>query len=408
MNILFVCAGWGSWIKPLIKELQSVDDIKVYVINTCGDDSCDIAEAVYNLNLKKSEMQGDLKEKTFAKYDKILRVVNPDIIQVYGTENNFGQLARYVNDIPVVVNIQGILTCCKFYRDSYIYHKEIVKFKSLKNYLGFGGFNLNRQVLHNEKPELDILKNNRYFFGRTYWDHGVLSLCNKNAEYYTGEELLRDTFYKKAGAWDIKNVERHSIFMPAGFNPIKGMHIAIEAVKILKKYYPDIKLYVPGFDSRFIFGSKLWRYFKGEMYTNYLAYLISNYGLQQNVIITGKLPSDKMACYMQKSHVFLSPSVIDNSPNAVGEATMIGIPIVSTYVGGIPSFLENEKSCLFANSGDPYMIALAIDNIFRNDDLAIFLSANAFKIAQNRHNKEKVTKQYVDSFKNIITNFKKL
>lgn len=405
MKILFICAGWGSWIKPLIKQLETIDGVEVFAIHTYQDYSADVNGKVFYLNLKKNELQGNLTERTFKKYEIVIRKICPDIIQVYGTENNFGQLARYVKNIPVVVNLQGILTCYKYFRDSYLDTRMIKKYKSLKNYLGFGGFILNRQVRLNEKPEIDILQNNRYFFGRTKWDYNIIHLLNKGARYYQGEELLRESFYDNAGSWDISKIERHSIFMPAGLNPIKGLHLAIDALHLLIRDYPNIKLYVPGLESKFIYGSNAWRYFRGEQYTNYIAHLIIEYDLEQHIIPTGRLSGEEMMRYMQRSHLFLSPSVIDNSPNAVGEATMVGIPVVSTYVGGVPSFLKDGKSCLFANSGDPYMIAAAIGRVFEDDDLALTLSANALNIAKKRHNRVEVARQYVTSYEDIISDF---
>lgn len=105
---------------------------------------------------------------------------------------------------------------------------------------------------------------------------------------------------------------------------------------------------------------------------------------------------------MQRAHVFLSPSSIDNSPNAIGEATMIGIPIVTTPVGGVTSFLKDEETALFAPAGDPYMIAYQIKRIFDNDNLAITLSKNAQKIALERHDIDKTTKQYLNIYRQII------
>lgn len=94
--------------------------------------------------------------------------------------------------------------------------------------------------------EHQILCENSYFFGRTDFDKSHVLMRNPNATYFVGEELLRSVFYANEGTWDINKIERHSIFMPSGFNPIKGMHLAIQAVGILKKFFSKIKLYIPG------------------------------------------------------------------------------------------------------------------------------------------------------------------
>lgn len=405
MKIAFVLAGWGSWVKPLIKELSQFSDINVYAITTGRDKPADCACKVYSLNLTSQETKGCMSKSTFRKYEKVINEITPDIIQVFGTENNFGQIASYIDNIPVVVHLQGILTNCSYFRECYLHLKEMKKYRSLKNYFGYGGLVIEKQVMYNEKSELDILKNNRYFFGRTKWDYYTLFFNNGNALYFQNEELLREVFYDNSGSWNINEINRHSIFMPSGFSPVKGLHIAIEAIRLLKRDYPDIKLYVPGLDSRYLYGSKFWRYIRGECFTNYLADKVQKYKLHDHVILVGTLDAVGMKDYMKRSHIFLSPSVIDNSPNAVGEATMIGVPVVSTYVGGVPSFLEDGKTCLFANSGDPYMIAAAIKTIFDNDKLALKLSNNALQVAKRRHDKMKVAYQCIENFQKVITDF---
>ena len=44
-----------------------------------------------------------------------------------------------------------------------------------------------------------------------------------------------------------------------------------------------------------------------------------------------------------KSHMYLCPSAIENSPNSLGEAMLLGVPCVAADVGGISSIFENGK-----------------------------------------------------------------
>ena len=109
-----------------------------------------------------------------------------------------------------------------------------------------------------------------------------------------------------------------------------------------------------------------------------------------------------MANEMLKANVFLSPTSIDNSPNSIGEATMIGVPVVTTPVGGIPSMLKDEESCLFAPAGDVYMMAYQIKRIFNDSELAIKLSKNAHQIALLRHNPDSTVTQYINAYEAIV------
>jgi len=66
----------------------------------------------------------------------------------------------------------------------------------------------------------------------------------------------------------------------------------------------------------------------------------------------GALNAQQMTEELAMSHVFVSPSFIDNSPNAVSEAQLIGMPVISTYTGGVPSLIEEGQTGLFFQTGD--------------------------------------------------------
>lgn len=81
---------------------------------------------------------------------------------------------------------------------------------------------------------------------------------------------------------------------------------------------------------------------------------------------------------------------------------MIGTPVVTTPVGGVPSILEDENEALFAPAGDPYMMAFQIKRIFENNELSASLSQHAHQKALKRHNCEKTTAQYINIYHQII------
>ena len=58
--------------------------------------------------------------------------------------------------------------------------------------------------------------------------------------------------------------------------------------------------------------------------------------LEDKVSFLGPLNAEQMKAEYLRSNVFLCPSSIENSPNSLGEAQMLGVPCVASYVGGIP------------------------------------------------------------------------
>ena len=406
MNILWI-SFLGSWTLPLLKTIKQTNHVGIIIPIIDGKENL-LQEkdgiCFYSLALSSKECYTNMDIETYYKYKKIIDTFKPDIIHIHGTEKNLAQIQNFIKDIPIVISIQGLLIGCKPYTYNFVEKKIVHKFRSIKNLFGKGGLKLMYKVVQRGTPyETDILNNGKYFFGRTNWDRAYIMFHNPKAHYFTGEELLRESFYDNAGTWKINQCTKHSIFMPSGFNPIKGMHLAIETIYLLKQYYPNVLLVIPGIPIHILQMNRLSRLITGEEFITYIQHKIHEYNIEDNIRFLPRLDAIEMAEQMKKANVFLSPSSIDNSPNAIGEAMLIGTPIVSTPVGGVTSFLEDESSTLFAPAGDPYMMAYQIKRIFDDENLAATLSNNAHQIALKRHNKENTVKQYIDTYKKIIS-----
>ena len=382
LRILHICYD-GSWIHPLLHELEKRADIMR--INPS----------------KKERTKVRMTESIAAVYRERIDQFQPDVIHVHGTENNLGQLQHFYPDIPVVVSIQGVLTGCIPYSTGGLTRKDIIPFTTLKNVLRQGGLmGFHRRISYGSRTfEKDILSSCRFFFCRTEWDREWVKIYNPQAVIYQGEELLRPAFYEKAGLWNERSATPHTIFMPSGFNPIKGLHHAITAVSLLVKDFPDVKLRVPGIPANIYNRTGLVYRLVGEEYLGYVRHLIEKLGVSENVEFLPHLSAEEMASEMLRANVFISPSSIDNSPNAVGEAMMLGLPIVCTPVGGVPSFVHHEKNGLLT---EPAGLADAIRRIFDDTVLAGQLGANAYTTALRRHDKEQVAEQYMTAYRDIV------
>ena len=403
MNILWI-SYFGSWTCPLAECLAKKHRITVLVpSNQCCRKTENGVEYIY-FDYPEAEAFSMMTPEIFGRMAGYIKAVNPDIIHVHGTEKNLAQVQKFLPSIPVVTSIQGILMGYLPYVSNYLDMNKVRKFRTLKNLFGRGGALLMERCFRKGfLYENDILCNNKYFIGRTDFDKAHVIFRNPDAHYFVGEELLRDIFYHEGGSWSLEKCNRHSIFMPSGFNPIKGMHLAIEAVHLLKPFYPDIRLYIPGVIPSYGKEKRLLSKITGEEYVRYVFALVKQYQLEENVIFLPRQTAEQMSQHMRDAHVFLAPSSIDNSPNAVGEATMMGVPVVTTPVGGIPSFLRDGTDALLSPAGDSYLLAYNVKRIFDDDNFATMLSKNAYKVALRRHDREHICNQYLDSYQQIIS-----
>lgn len=407
MRILWI-SFLGSWTEPLLKQLVLSPGLKLGFLLPAKDKGKNEFEVsnvdMFYVDLKLKSLYENMSLDMASKFKEVIDQFKPDLIHVHGTEKNWAQIQNHVPSIPIVISIQGIMMGYRRFGLNFLEKGDYQKYNSLKNVFGYGGAtSMKKLFMKSYSYEADIFKEGKYFIGRTDWDKAHVLFRNPGAEYFYGEELLRSPFYEKANTWKLHKCDSHTVFMPSGFTPIKGLHWALEAIALVKKFCPRVKLVVPGIPSQFIAQSKFKRALVGESFTTFIFDKIKKLGIEENVLFLPNLNAEQMAGQMQKANVFLSPSSIDNSPNAIGEAMMIGVPVVTTPVGGITSFMQDNETCLFAGSGDPYLMAFQIKRIFDDAELANGLSKRAHIVALKRHSVNETRQQYIEIYKTVIS-----
>ena len=200
MRILWI-TYWGTWTKPLLNVLKSHCEIEV-VIPSEGNtayrvDSYEGVKLHYLTFPKGRGVYVNMDETIFMRYKSIIDIFHPDIIHVHGTEKNLAQIQNFINDIPVVISIQGLLIGCLRYNLAFLSKSDMLPHTSLKNLVGHGGLMLAENVCKRgvNNYEKDILSKGKYFIGRTLWDKAHTLISNPKSKYFVGEELLRPSFY---------------------------------------------------------------------------------------------------------------------------------------------------------------------------------------------------------------------
>jgi len=148
---------------------------------------------------------------------------------------------------------------------------------------------------------------------------------------------LRSNFYE--GSWDLDKCEKHSIFLSQGDYPIKGLHYMLKAMPKILENYPDTKVYVAG--NSIVNYKTIKDKIKISSYGKYIRELLHKNHLEDKVFFLGKMNAEEMKAQFLKSATFVCPSVIENSPNSLGEAMLLGVPCVAAEVGGINSIFNN-------------------------------------------------------------------
>ena len=298
----------------------------------------------------------------------------------------------------VVISIQGLVSIYARYYMACLPAKVQKRF-TLRDFIKQDNLKQQqRKFINRGEIEIEVLHEVKHIIGRTTWDQACTYQINPEAKYHFCNETLRDEFYKYS--WDINNCEKHSIFVSQGTYPIKGLHFMLEAMPLILKRFPDTKLYVGGHS--IIKTDTLKDKIKISSYGKYIKENINKNNLQNNVVFTGILDEKQMCERYLKSHVFVCPSSIENSPNSLGEAMILSVPCVASDVGGVIDLLTHKEEGFVYQTDAPYMLAHYVCEIFACDEFAVQLSEKAREHALKTHDRETNTKQLIAIYESII------
>lgn len=308
---------------------------------------------------------------------------NPDVIQIFGTEfaHCLAMLKIKEWKSKVVIHLQGLMKPCA---EEYFagLPENVVERATFRDALKKDSiWQQKEKFMRRADNEREALLLAEHVCGRTDFDKGYIADINPGCNYYTVNETLRPIFYEHK--WDINKCNRHTIFVSQGNYPLKGAHFVIEAVAKLKDKYSDVKLVIAG--DKITAYDTLKQKLKISSYGKYLLELIKRHGLEEQVSFTGAIKAEEMCEKFLTSGVFVISSVMENSPNSLGEAMIMGVPSVASNVGGIPSLADDGVEVLMYDPYDVDQLVGRISTIFDDDELALALSEKAKERAMLTH-----------------------
>lgn len=391
----------GGWLSAMANALVIENDVDLYVATVC-----DQFDKVKRIDGEKIHYYLLPRRTKHNRYDKkheidwleIKKDVDPDIVHIHGTEFPYG--LSYVNACGtdnVIVSIQGMTSEIVKYCKGGLSNWDILRNITIRDLLLSDSiFSEYRQMKISGNNEIELLKKVKYVIGRTNWDRIHSLSINKTIKYFHNEELLRDPFYD--GQWDSKTCIPHSIFVSQLHCPLKGFHFLLPALALLKKDYPDICVYVSGWN---IFkGTSFWDSVKQTGYAKYLNRLIKKLDLTYNIKMLGFLDADGIKKQLLKSNVYVCPSTIENSPNSLCEAQILGVPCVASYVGGIPDFMSEASHFMYRFDDWRYLTYL-IGSVFKGEyDKSISLR----QVALKRHARIDNARLLTNIYKSVLEN----
>lgn len=329
---------------------------------------------------------------------QIIQSVNPDILHIFGTEYPHSLVAVEAFGKPdkTIVNIQGLPSFYWMHFNHGIPQYELKRF-TLSNIIRGNLLKQAAKLRQRGIAEIEVIKKVRNVIGRTDWDEACTTQINSDIRYFFCNESLRDSFYD--GIWSYEVCEKHSIFVSQAATPIKGIHFMIRAMPEIIREFPDTHLYVAGNNP--IKTDTIYEKLKISSYALYLKSLIKKFNLEDKITFVGNLNEIEMKSRFLKSNVFISPSSIENSPNSLGEAMILGVPCISSDVGGVKNLIEHQKEGFIYQSDAPYMISYYVKKYFKHPDLAKKMGSAAQFHALSTHSRNNNLKTLLNIYKEI-------
>jgi glycosyltransferase involved in cell wall biosynthesis len=392
-------AGWQDSLQEIVMQYN---DIELYVVfegmkgmTVKFIDGVTYIPIIPNMSLFGKKVlklfnQQYTVDKLLPLLIKTVEEVKPDVIQIFGTEWGLGEIANYT-DIPVVIHLMG---CVAPYENaalppgySILDRIKTAGINPIKYYRLIRGMYYSRKWKTVEQNNFHAVSN---YMGRTAWDKAMCELFHPGCNYFYCSEALRLSFVANTHRWSIPQNDRLQIVTIGCTTHWKGMDTVLKTANILKKYGIKFEWKIAG---------KMRPSLKNEIEKK------ENLTFMDcNVNILGFVKSDDLVPLLLSSNIYVHTAYIDNSPNTICEAQYLGLPIIATYVGGIPSLIQNDKEGILVPANDPYLLAHEIIALTNDKERQQIYSQATSLRARERHAPASIYRDLLSCYNSLIQN----
>lgn len=192
--------------------------------------------------------------------------------------------------------------------------------------------------------------------------------------------------------------ERSKIRENIGLNPVdfvvgnvarlekaKGQEFLIKAIRLLKDKGLSVKCLIVGSGT-----------LEGE-----LKDMVGRLGIESDVIFLGT--RQDLPQLFSAMDVFVFPSLWEGLPLSLLSAMAAGLPVITTYVGGIKDIIVDGRNGIVIPISDPLAIADAIEKTFKETELRRRLSEYGRREVIQHHSAKAMTKRLEDKYELLIT-----
>lgn len=390
--------GWISSLQSLLENSTEIEELGVVFPHYEDSEKLRVGKTTYYpikrelpkniitwiISNWKSKIE---KAEEINCLEAIIKDYNPDIIHVFGTESWLCHVVSKTEK-TCIVHLQGLLQpCFNAYNPVEISNYDLIKYSWVDFAKGISIWH-NKGIFEKKSlREYNFFKEISYFMGRTSWDKSISKFLAPNSTYFHVDEVLRDRFYT-ASAWQYK--ERNKIIITSIISDAlyKGLDLVIKTAKLLKREKIQFEWRIIGVQNNSQTVMLLKRFFHIDY-------------SQLNIKLLGIKDTEQIVSLLSETLFYIHSSYIDNSPNSLCEAQLLGVPVIATNVGGISSLIEDGKTGFLIPANDPFLLASKIVQLGNDGSYLTSISIKARESAQNRHSKKNILNQLINTYKSL-------
>lgn len=398
-----IAGGWLISLEDAIKKCKNIDLHVAYFSATEGE-AFDFEGVHYHPMLLKYSRNGLIRVlerwQSMSRVDRemlpvmldVVKAVNPDLIHIHGTEERFGLIQDVVRDVPICFSIQGLIAPYEKKFFAGMPYADATKYESWKDKVRNVSIRGDwHRFRYQARREEHFLSKAKYILGRTFWDEYITLALNPQRKYFVVDEILRPPFYQKRWSKTCFSVGKLRLVSTISGGIYKGFETVLETARILQQYSKiDFEWNIVGYD-----GSSKWVHIAEKIKR------LKHHDLCINLL--GRKDAEELSELLINSDIYVHVSHIENSPNSVCEAMIVGMPVIASYAGGTATLLKDGQEGKLVQDGDPYVLAGTIVNLYQHFDKAQAYAESARKTAASRHDPKRVASQLIYAYKTITT-----
>lgn len=393
-----VIGGWQDSLENIVRECKEIE--LSIAFESHHDYQPKIIDGIKYLPLNVTYSKKETKKartswdtnanKLLPLIKNVIELEKPEVIHVFGTEWPFG-LAAEVTNIPVVIHIQGAIIPYNnaLFPPNYNLIDKLLSIgwkhpRGIKT--AIQDYKLEKS---REKIERRIWKTVSNYMGRTEWDKALSGIMHPNRKYFHVEEALRDSFINGRISWNPSFDGKIRLISTGCSTFWKGPDMLLKTARILTENNVDFEWLVAGSMPNIV---------KHTVEVKEKAHFEDCH-----IKFMGFIKPEELSMKLCASTIYVHTAYVENSPNSICEAQCLGIPVISTNVGGISSLIRDGIDGILVPANDPWQMAYAIIELAKDKEKMTRFSINSREFALKRHNPNNILSQLLACYRNLTS-----